>query len=752
MVRYISATSKAEATARMYLLADWPVEALGPGSKEKKSSLVALGRALGMDLDGVSGKTECGRLIAEHLHVEWDASCYSAGDTITLTGMNRLVDGAAVRLTGPSGSLDPARLSAIVEASRTVVPHQVIPHQKESFIMPVTVSEIEQNIAERLAALSAPGPVPQDGLQPSDRQLEAADIRFDDGTWRRVVELEQGWMKLAHAVSGGTPEEFDGALASALGEASEELTGDALMERLANRLERAVTLRDRFCASLEGTAEGRATLETATQEWIDAWVEVEEEEEAEVGGPIKATADVWAINEFVQRAEDGGLNLSPSYQRADVWPTGDAQLLIESVLRGIPLPSVILLEEDDEDGVRFEVVDGKQRLTSILRFMGHHPRALELVRRKSAEWGVPDLERRFKEDYPGFRRLWKQKEPTRLTAQTEKDLYFPFPLRSGAVVSLSGDLEPLRGKYYSEIRDVKIDVVGKKQHVRYVFEQASVYKVPVILYEEVSGDQIHEVFSLYNKQGKHLNAEEIRNARFHSLALMRGVLATAGDAEDVATVAPFLTDVWEDLASTPATLDNKQYGFGRAGYKRTKLLSWVSAVLFADGGPIGSRSTAGTINALFERISKDRAELLRREAVVRDAMLLLDHALDAHAAVPDAWPQSFRNSQSSNGWQELQLISTLIALAAAHAVLGDDLVDRVEESAPEIAAACLTRWSRPTKTQSAEQWRFTALVARELLEILGVDADDASGRLQARFGSTGLRSLLALSAPAESRS
>ena len=119
--------------------------------------------------------------------------------------------------------------------------------------------------------------------------------------------------------------------------------------------------------------------------------------------------------------------------------------------------------------------------------------------------------------------------------------------------------------------DVLIDVVGKKQRVRSIFEQTSSYKVPVILYEEVSTEQIHEVFSLYNKQGKHLNAEEIRNARFHGLALMRGLLATAGDSEDVAAVAPFLADQWDDLRSTPTTLDNEQYGFGRAGYKRTKL-------------------------------------------------------------------------------------------------------------------------------------------------------------------------------------
>ena len=39
---YQSATSKANAVARMYFLGNQPVEPLGPGSKEKKSALVAM--------------------------------------------------------------------------------------------------------------------------------------------------------------------------------------------------------------------------------------------------------------------------------------------------------------------------------------------------------------------------------------------------------------------------------------------------------------------------------------------------------------------------------------------------------------------------------------------------------------------------------------------------------------------------------------------------------------------------------------
>ena len=77
---YQSATSKANAVARMYFLGNQPAEPLGPGSKEKKSALIAMGRFVGLDLGDVAGKGECGRLIAEKLAVTWDADCVSAGD------------------------------------------------------------------------------------------------------------------------------------------------------------------------------------------------------------------------------------------------------------------------------------------------------------------------------------------------------------------------------------------------------------------------------------------------------------------------------------------------------------------------------------------------------------------------------------------------------------------------------------------------------------------------------------------------
>jgi hypothetical protein len=674
--------------------------------------------------------------------VHWDASCYSTGETITLTGLNRLVDAAIQSL--PPGDQTLRLLHGL--ATLPPAPKSVSSPKEKSPM--AEINELQRDIAERVAALSEPSELPS-GVASATERLSPEDVRFEDGSWRARVAHVQGWLHLPGELELDSPEAFDRSLAEAIGVELSDVPDDAepeagvLLPRLAERLERAMALREKFLAEMESAAEGAATRESATKSWVAEWEEAVEEDETEIGGPIHASADIWPITEFAQYAADDQLNLSPSYQRADVWPTADAQVLIESVLRGVPLPSVIILKQQEGNRITYEVVDGKQRLTSILRFMGRHPLAIKIVREKAETWGVPDLIDVFQSDYPKFKLLWKEHEAQRLTAQVERNNYFPFALRSGDVKALSGGLSGLRGRYYSQVRNEIIDVVGEPRPLRSIFEQQSKYKLPVIVYDEVTTEQIHEVFSLYNKQGKHLNAEEIRNALYHRLSFMRALLVTAGDSDDVKGVAPFLASHWHGLSSTPRVLDS--YGFGKAGYKRTKLLSWVSSVLFfEDVGRPDARSTASQINALLKRISTDSKDPLRDEGAVTDAMLLLDRGVDAHAGIPqEAWAPSFKNSQGQSKWQELQLVATLIGFSAARQVLGEELDDVIEAALPDLSETS-ARWARPEKTQSKEQWEFVARVVKDLMAMVEVSPAQADESLRGRYGHSGLQRLLTI--------
>lgn len=741
-MNYETARSKPVATARMYFLGNRVAEPLGPGSKEKKSALVALGTFVGLDLENVSGKQECGRRIAEKIDVPWDSDCYSAGDTITLEGLNRLVDGvvdAHIR----SGA-KPVR--SFVRDLMTLNPAPRWDDREDDDVADLT--EIEQNIAEAISELASDGPSPIGVDTSRAREVSASRVSIDDGTWRTPLAAVQGWLHLPAAIDDSDGASFDRSLSRSLGVLEAEAGTSVLFERLQERLERAVAQRQMFIDVMDNESEGSATLESASAEWEASWGEVEEGEEAESAGPIKAEAATWPIAQFRQYAMDGEMDLNPSYQRADVWPTADAQLLIESVLRGIPLPSVILLQRNTDDGDRYEIVDGKQRLTSLLRFTGAHPKAIATVEAKAEVWGESpeDMRALFASDYPRYKKAWRKHEATNLTAKQEKELYFPFALRAGEVPTLSGDLEQLRGRYYSDIKSVAVQIGNAKKKIRALFEEVSDYRIPVIVYFEATSRQIHEVFSLYNKQGKHLNAEEIRNAAFHELDFMRALLATGGDTDGIDRVAPFLEPVWDDVQSTGKALANPNgpYGLPDAGYKRTKALSWVAAALLLEDDRASTRSTTAHVNNLLKRIQDSPSDPLRSTQRVTQVMVMLDAAVDAHQETPpEAWAPKFRNSLSSARWQELQLVASLVALAAASTVLGDDLSDRVDDVAEDLQTAS-RRWKRPTKTQSTQQWQFIGGVVKEFLELLQVDPAEADKTIRARFGSSGLRGLVGL--------
>lgn len=69
--------------------------------------------------------------------------------------------------------------------------------------------------------------------------------------------------------------------------------------------------------------------------------------------------------------DEGDLELNPDFQRNFVWDRNRQSLLIESMLLGLPLPSIYLSQYDDG---KLTVVDGLQRITTIRRFLNNELR------------------------------------------------------------------------------------------------------------------------------------------------------------------------------------------------------------------------------------------------------------------------------------------------------------------------------------------------------------------------------------------
>ena len=74
-----------------------------------------------------------------------------------------------------------------------------------------------------------------------------------------------------------------------------------------------------------------------------------------------------SIGELTNMYTEGELIISPDYQRLFRWDLRQKSQLIESILIGIPLPSIFVAQ--DNQG-RWEIVDGLQRISTLLEFQG----------------------------------------------------------------------------------------------------------------------------------------------------------------------------------------------------------------------------------------------------------------------------------------------------------------------------------------------------------------------------------------------
>lgn len=78
----------------------------------------------------------------------------------------------------------------------------------------------------------------------------------------------------------------------------------------------------------------------------------------------------YSVNDFLSWHDRGELVLQPKFQRRDVWSIKAKSHLIDTILRGLPIPIIFIRQNIDPRQHRTirEVVDGQQRLRSVISF------------------------------------------------------------------------------------------------------------------------------------------------------------------------------------------------------------------------------------------------------------------------------------------------------------------------------------------------------------------------------------------------
>ena len=120
---------------------------------------------------------------------------------------------------------------------------------------------------------------------------------------------------------------------------------------------------------------------------------------------VRTDAYQMSFGEIVNMYDNREIIIDPEFQRLFRWDIGQKSKFVESLLLGIPVPSIFVFEKEDGS---WELIDGLQRVSTILEFMGrlrnpdggvHPPSVLEATRYlpslHNAVWetseSVPDM-------------------------------------------------------------------------------------------------------------------------------------------------------------------------------------------------------------------------------------------------------------------------------------------------------------------------------------------------------------------------
>ena len=91
---------------------------------------------------------------------------------------------------------------------------------------------------------------------------------------------------------------------------------------------------------------------------------------------VKSVLEQYHVADFIDWHEQKRLTLNPDFQRRSVWTPDGKSYLIDTILRGLPMPKIYMrtvIDVVSQSSVR-DIVDGQQRIAAILDFAKGHLR------------------------------------------------------------------------------------------------------------------------------------------------------------------------------------------------------------------------------------------------------------------------------------------------------------------------------------------------------------------------------------------
>lgn len=167
------------------------------------------------------------------------------------------------------------------------------------------------------------------------------------------------------------------------------------------------------------------------------------------------------VNEFRRSMTEGGLKLRPPFQRNIVWNDEQRSLLIDSILRGFPVPEIYVQQSVSSDGTdEIIVVDGQQRVSACLLFLAGSLRLEAKGEELDPRWSgrtFPELNPTEKQRFLSYSLVTRSFDPD-LDEPVLREIF-----RRLNKTNVPLQAQELRHAAYSSILIDVVETVGKNQ-------------------------------------------------------------------------------------------------------------------------------------------------------------------------------------------------------------------------------------------------------------------------------------------------
>lgn len=323
-----------------------------------------------------------------------------------------------------------------------------------------------------------------------------------------------------------------------------------------------------------------------------------------------STPQTFSIADFLKWNDDKELRLNPKFQRGSVWTAPARTYLIDSILRGYPIPKLLLRTTIDRDNRRTlrDVVDGQQRLRTIIDFASGRL-VLGSKANEFQGYRYNDLDDDLKDSFLAYKLTCEQL----INASDEDVLEVFVRVNSYAVAVSEAELRNARfdNPFTDAVKEIvskapiwELGVVSLRDRVRMV-DQSTVAEVMAFADRGVTDGAETDITRYY---------KSVQNKLANDLPSTDYILNTLSRAHEILT--PFRN---EPIIQRP------------------HFLMFVAALLYADGQlPAGKLSFA----KLPEKVELAPIEQIRASIAVLNAALESD-------GDTQRGPEEFREARST---------------------------------------------------------------------------------------------------------